>query len=451
MAGSRPVTMEAPGTAASATTRPHFPCLEGLRALAASLVVLTHAGSLSGEARAGWFAQPAKLMDIGVAIFFVLSGFLIYRPFVDAHFRDEPPMTVAAFWWRRLLRIVPAYWLALAVLWGIWALHPGGYRMGFDLGSDWWKFFGFLQIYDARTIAGGIVQAWSVATEVTFYLLVPFWSLLIRRVLGRARRSPVAVEAIGVATLVAVGYLSRWWFSHSTHLFVQPNPHQPQGVPMRAVSFQWLPNQIDLFALGMGVAVLHAWASRTGRLDSLGRWLGAVPGLWWSAAVGVFLIDVYVVGPAPLALGYKSAHWQLRQLLYGTVALLLLFPLAFGDQAKGAVRRTLQWKPIWWVGVVSYGFYLWHLDWMIRVVNRPTLAGGAQGWRGWSGQPSGDANIWFLLAVGFAGGLGAAAISWYLVERPLLRLKPLVGGRRDRSGPSRPDLVDVAAAPSGTG
>ena len=75
----------APAAPASATTPAapvatpsgHFPGLEGLRALAASLVVLTHAGDLAGPGRAGWLLKPAAVGDVGVAVFFVLSGFLI--------------------------------------------------------------------------------------------------------------------------------------------------------------------------------------------------------------------------------------------------------------------------------------------------------------------------------------------------------------------------------------
>jgi peptidoglycan/LPS O-acetylase OafA/YrhL len=424
----------------STSDRPHFPCLEGLRAIAALLVVLTHAGSLTGDARAGWLARPAKMGDIGVAVFFVLSGFLIYRPFARAHFAGERPIEARAFWWRRLLRIVPAYWLALAVLWGLWRFHPGGFRMGFDLGHDWWRYFALLQIYRAQNALGGIVQAWSIATEITFYLAIPFWSGLVRRLAPKGR-SALTVELGGVAALFSAGYLSRWAFSHTSHLFIQPNPLQPAGVKMRDVAFSWLPNQIDLFALGMAIAVLHVWASRTGRLERLGRVLGRAAGLWWAAALGLFAVIVYVLGPPTLSTGYKSAYWQARQALYGGVAVLLLVPLVFGDQARGGVRRALRWRPVWWVGVVSYGFYLWHLDWMNRAVTPGVPAGFPVGWTGWTGAGAGHANLLAVAAIGLAGGLACAALSYYLFERPLLRFKGLVGTASDRTGADRPDAV----------
>lgn len=422
--------------------RPHFPALEGLRAVAATLVVFTHAGSLAGDSRSGFLAQPAKMMDIGVAIFFVLSGFLIYRPFADANLNGEKPMPTRAFWWRRALRILPAYWLALSVFWFLYAVHPFGFRAGFTLGTDWWKYYLLLQIYDANTTLGGIVQAWSIATEVTFYLMIPFWVMAIRALRFKRKRTSLGVEIGGALVLVAIGYLSRWWFSHSNTLWI--HPHGTQGaVTMRAVAFSWLPNQIDLFALGMIVAIVHVWATRTDRIGRLDQVLGKLPTLWWVAAAGLFCVVAYVLGPPAFAVGYKSGYWQERQILYGAVAVAMLIPLAFGNQSVGGVRRFLQWKPVWWVGVVSYGFYLWHLDWMNRVVNRPTVFATHPGWHGWAGTGSGNTNFWELVFVGVAAGLICAAISWYAMEKPLLRLKGLIGGRRALKPSEAPEPVGV--------
>ena len=172
-----PVTstdVAAPGTADSARPRVHFPCLEGLRALAALMVVAHHASSLAGSARTPQLVRiPAEVMDGGVAVFFVLSGFLIYRPIAAAHQSGDVPAPWPGFLWRRLLRLVPAYWLALSFFWALGS---------FDLGADWWRYYLFLQIYSRTTALGGLVQAWSLSTEVTFYLMIPLWSILHRAV-----------------------------------------------------------------------------------------------------------------------------------------------------------------------------------------------------------------------------------------------------------------------------
>lgn len=402
---------EVAGATVAPPRRPHYPCLEGIRALAAALIVVHHSASLA-EQHAGLLATPARVMDIGVSVFFVLSGFLIYRPFVSAHLDGQRPMSARRFWWRRLLRIVPAYWVALSVLWAVGNLA---------LGSDWWRYYLFLNIYDAFTSLGGIVPAWSLATEITFYLCIPFWSGLIRRVIGRGRTT-VRIELLGVGGLVVAGYASRALFSASHHYFVSPGTLTAQGVTMRAVSFTWLPNNIDLFALGMALAVLSAWNHQQSADRPLDRLLGRATGLWWCGAVAVFAYLAYGVGPPPFATGYAGFFWQRRQFLYGLVGVLLITPAVFGDQTVGFVRRVLRCRPLVWLGSISYGLYLWHLDLMSRVVNKPGALGGLV-WRGWSGQPLGQAPLWAVLSVGFGLGTLAAAASWYGVERPLQRLK----------------------------
>jgi len=382
----------------------HFPSLEGIRALAASLIVLYHAAALSSAGLTGADAGPpprdlgglAAVLDVGVAVFFVLSGFLIYRPFARAHLDATPRRGVRTYLWRRAVRIFPAYWLALTVLWA-WGV--------IDLGtwSTAWRYYALVHIYDAHTVFSGIVQAWSLGTEVTFYLLVPVWAAAVRRVGGGGRRA-LAAELAGVAVLVLAGYASRAAFSASGRIWAG------QDVTMRAVSFTWLPNHVDLFALGMGLAVVSL-ATERGLLPA--RWAmlaGRWPAAWWAAAVGLYVWYAWWIGPPPFREGYIGLNWQRRQLTYGLIGFCLLVPAVFGDQARGLLRRGLQWPPVVVVGVVSYGLYLWHNDLMKQVPD-------------WLDTPPGATNLAALLAVGFGLGLACAAASFYGLERPLGRLR----------------------------
>src|SRR4051812_4045689 len=159
--------------------RVYFPGLEGLRAVAACAVVFHHS---IAHAWPEYEAVPlhqvpivarfGHVMDGGVAIFFVLSGFLIYRPFVTAHLSGRPQMPVKRFFWRRFLRIVPAYWVALTFFWAIGQYDLGGPGTA-------WRYYAFAQIYDRNTVLGGIVPAWSLNTEISFYLLIPLYAFAL--------------------------------------------------------------------------------------------------------------------------------------------------------------------------------------------------------------------------------------------------------------------------------
>src|ERR1041385_2928445 len=94
-----------------------FPLCDSLRAIAALAVLTTHAAFFSGAVIGGQAALRPYLarLDVGVTIFFLISGFLLYRPFARAHLREGHAPRTLAYGWRRVLRIVPAYWLALTI------------------------------------------------------------------------------------------------------------------------------------------------------------------------------------------------------------------------------------------------------------------------------------------------------------------------------------------------
>lgn len=83
---------------------------------------------------------------------------------------------------RRLLRIVPAYWLALTVL----SIKPG---LADVFTHDWWRYYGFLQIYDPVTRLSGLTVAWTLCIEVTFYLALPVYAAFARRAFSGLERS----------------------------------------------------------------------------------------------------------------------------------------------------------------------------------------------------------------------------------------------------------------------
>ncbi len=110
---------------------------------------------------------PALLLGLsaGVPVFFVISGFLLYRPFVASRLGVAPQPQLRRYTRRRVLRIFPAYWVALTVL----AIYPGLPGVFTD---RWWVFYGLVQNYSPSEQFHGLLQAWSLSVEFTFYILL---------------------------------------------------------------------------------------------------------------------------------------------------------------------------------------------------------------------------------------------------------------------------------------
>jgi peptidoglycan/LPS O-acetylase OafA/YrhL len=377
--------------ALEAAGRPrHFPCFDGLRAIAAVSVVVIHTSFVSGlTTRSGVGIYTARL-EIGVAVFFLISGFLLYRPFAAAHVAGLPSPVLGRFWVRRLLRIVPAYWLALTVT--TYVLHVNQTRSGW--GSPL-ILYGFGQIYFPDEVFKGISQAWSLCTEMTFYLFLP---LLAAAVAARRRsmRNQMVREMVVLATMVGISVGFRDWA-------LRQHGHLAGTMP------DWLPANLDLFAFGMFLAVVSSWLAETGRTPRL-LWNPLFPWVSWAAA-GALLFWVSHLG-IPLGPLYQISPGLnlLRQALYAGFAFFLLLPAVFGPQDRGLIRLLLRNRVMVAVGIVSYGVYLWHQAWVSMFLR-------------WSHDRLFTIPFWDLFGAVLGLAVASAAGSYLLVERPILRLK----------------------------
>jgi len=141
------------------------------------------------------------------------------------------------------------------------------------------------------------------------------------------------------------------------------------------------------------------------------RRIGALGSWWWAAALGLFVIYSGVLGTKGLA--YVSPmKAEARHFMNAAIVVCLLLPGVFGAQGRGGVRWFLQWKPIAYVGLVSYGVYLWHQGWTDNAMeytdSRPLHAN-------------------FLLITGIAVALSVvcAVASWYALEKPINRRRDI--------------------------
>lgn len=410
-----PVGGAAPPSSAARSDRVRLLGLDGLRGVAAALIVVHHAANVSGPERSAPFTQVAAVADVGVAVFFVLSGFVIYRPFAAAHAAGEPVPAAVPFWWRRALRVLPAYWFAL---FGLWALGLNSFTSFGEMAAQ----ASLTHVFAPGLAFEGISQSWSLSVELSFYAIVPLISWVLRR-RGAAGAVSRRREWAMVGGLFAAGYLAR--FALSLHEVAWGDS------TLRGMSFLWLPTNIDLFAIGMAIAVFHARNFLGDGLAESLRPRAAVAarrlqrasqaaGPWWLGAAALMVLYAYGVGPADFDEGYTGWFWERRQLTYGLIGLALVFPLSWRG-GTGVTRRVLASSYGVWFGAFSYGLYLWHTSWIERLGTELTQPNpGLPALLG-----SGPGDVWFpaTLAVGFGLGLICGAIGWFAVEEPLQRFR----------------------------
>jgi peptidoglycan/LPS O-acetylase OafA/YrhL len=380
---------------------PRFPLLDSLRGVAAGMIVIVHAAGqsygLTSRSKVWTFLMH---FDVGVALFFLISGFLLYRPFVAARFERRPPIRIRDYARRRVLRIVPAYWVALTLL----AIWPGLTGLW---GPGWWRYYAFGQVYSQATQFNGDPPAWSLCIEVTFYLALPFLAVLLARLARQPRESAIRRELIALALLaVASIALQATLFS-----------------PSSSLPSLTLPSFIDWFAYGMMLAVLSvAWRGREHEAPAL-RLLARRPWLPWLAFLVVFWFLSTQLGlPRNPFAGMTARKAVAEHFLLGACAALLLLPALFCDTAGGWPRRLLAAPTLAWFGLVSYGVFLYH-----GPLIAPIRQAGADQWLPGSRMIS-------LTIVALAASTTLAAASYFLVERPILRFKERRGPPGTRPG-----------------
>lgn len=318
------------------------PALTGLRAVAALLVVGTHAAFATGYLTHGYLGTMAARMDIGVALFFVLSGFLLFQPWVSAAAEGRPAPSVRRYGRRRVRRIVPAYLITVVAVFEIYTVFTPGPNPG-QTWSGLLRHLTFTQIYSddylATMLHPGLSQMWSLAVEVSFYLALPALAFAIFPIACRRRWHPGRALA-AIAVLAAV---SPVWTLAATTTDVLPNS-----------AGMWLPAHLAWFAGGMALAVLRATGARCPTAVAL-----PLAGL------------LYLVVSTPLGgtIAGPDPAWApvVKSTLYAVIATLAVAPAALAS--RDSYSRVLASRPMVWLGEISYEIFLVHVAVMALTMN----------------------------------------------------------------------------------
>ncbi|PQD98336.1 acyltransferase [Mycolicibacterium parafortuitum] len=334
-------------------TRERVSSLTGIRAVAALLVVLTHAAYTTGKYPQGYVGLVYSRMEIGVPIFFVLSGFLLFLPWVKAAHSGQASPSVRRYAWHRVRRIMPAYVVTVIAAYLVYHFRTAGPNPG----HTWEGLFRNLTLTQIYTddylysfLHQGLTQMWSLAVEVAFYVVLPALAYLLLVVLCRRQWRPgLLLTGLVALALVSPAWL---WLVHSTDFL-------PDGARL------WLPGYLAWFVGGMILAALQPLGVRA-----------------YAAVCVPLAIVCYLIASTPIAGEPTTSPAALHEALFKTafytaIATLVVAPLALGN--TGWYSRFMASRPMVFLGEISYEIFLIHLITMelvmVEIMRKPVYTG----------------------------------------------------------------------------
>ncbi len=366
----------------SATGRQRVPALDGIRALGLLLIMGFHFGV---RGMPGGF--------VGVDVFYVLSGYLITGLLLGEWARAAR-IRLGAFWLRRARRLLPALLVLLVVVTLVVRFsYPAGLypdlRMA-DLSalfyfSNWWQIAASGNYFVATGAVSPLTHTWTLAVEEQFYLV---WPLVVVAVLHIGKRFSRGIEillGVSVVGVVASAVEMAWLYSphaNTTRLYFGTDTHAQS------------------ILVGAALACVLTLVQRRRGLEGMAPAARSTAARVALTVVGLVGLAVTLVLTDRLT-GTSAIAYRGGFLLSALAAAALI--LAAVCVGRGPIARVLGLRPLVWIGMVSYGAYLWHFPVAIELdAARTGLTGGA------------------LLVARVATTFVLAAASYYLVERPIM-------------------------------
>lgn len=348
----------------------YIPGLDGLRAIAVLAVIAYHVSF-------DW--TPGGLL--GVTMFFVLSGYLI-TDLLLAQWSEHKRIDFKTFWFRRARRLLPAMFIMLALV-SLWLfLTDTGrlYSIGGDIGSallyisNWWLIFHDVSYFESFGPPSPLGHFWSLAVEEQFYLLWPLLllgGLHIARMRGQLLSWTIAATAISACLMTLL--------------------YSPGEDPSRV----YYGTDTRAFSLLIGASLAIVWPSRRLAVNISMRSRVALNTL---GSIGLGIMIAMIV----MTKEYDSFLYQ-GGMVVASIATAAVVAAIVHPAVK--LGNLIGFKPLRWLGVRSYGIYLYHYP--IIVLSTPQAQFGE------------FHAVRALLQV--AATLAIAELSWRYIEEPIRR------------------------------
>jgi peptidoglycan/LPS O-acetylase OafA/YrhL len=358
-------------------------------------------------------AYRTNLFGTGLIFFYVLSGFLLFLPYLRSLVRDRSEAVLPStknFAIHRFARIMPGYLVIFLLCNYVFsvayvenaALQPPRTEQGTGTITDVWQLLANLTLvhsYVPQFFQTGLNPSWSLTLEFAFYASLPLMGMLLFAIRKRTSMRPFAIAFIAPALLIVIGFAGKLLVPVLMSRFQVTDPLLVDwGDNWVAVFLRSFFASADNFAFGMLAAIVVVAIERRTLSEALSRRVRLLS-LIAAVPTGLVCAVLLASGGVPALFGVSGVA-----LLAGLAILVIVAPLVRGE--RSAIATLLETAPFRFVGKISLSAYLWHFPVMLLLGRAGVMASDTLG------------GMVFNVTIGLSAAILISTVTYYVVEQP---------------------------------